>query len=53
MMLVRDGDTLFMALPEREPLYGGFTPIIFSDVPSEPDLLAGDQLGYDRLFRNT
>jgi hypothetical protein len=55
MMLViskhRGGDvTLFMALPDGATRYEGFEPAQLSDIPPNPSLLVGDQIGYDELF---
>jgi hypothetical protein len=47
-----DGDVLYMALPEGQAQYEGFSPIQFSDIPRRPTLLVADQIGYDQLFRS-
>ena len=44
-------ETLYMSLPDGEKLYDGFVPATFAEIPPDPSLLIGDQLGYSDLFR--
>ena len=44
-------ETLYMSLPDGEKLYDGFVPATFAELPPDPSLLIGDQLGYSDLFR--
>jgi hypothetical protein len=43
-------DTLYMALPSGEKMYEGFAPAQFAEIPENPGLLVGDQIGYEELF---
>jgi hypothetical protein len=40
-----------MSLPDGEKLYDGIVPATFAEIPPDPSLLIGDQLGYSDLFR--
>jgi len=45
------GDVLYMALPDGVRPFVGFEPASFNDIPPNPNLLVGDPIGYDEVFR--